>query len=109
MAIRQKASHVRGSNSARTTSSARCTNRVSVPSGALSERDSSADGKGDRHLLPERPFGCFAQKVPVPFSRPFSEAAIVAFLRQVYEVAGVGKFAEIRTVGSKNWKAIAGS
>jgi uncharacterized 2Fe-2S/4Fe-4S cluster protein (DUF4445 family) len=25
-------------------------------------------GKGDRHLLPERPFGCFAQKVPVPFS-----------------------------------------
>lgn len=23
--------------------------------------------KGDRHLLPERPFGCFAQKVPVPF------------------------------------------
>jgi hypothetical protein len=27
-------------------------------------------GKGDRHLLPERPFGCFAQKVPVPFSRP---------------------------------------
>ena len=26
-------------------------------------------GKGDRHLLPERPSGCFAQKVPVPFSR----------------------------------------
>ena len=26
------------------------------------------DGKGDRHLLPERPFGCCAQKVPVPFS-----------------------------------------
>ncbi len=26
------------------------------------------DGKGDRHLLPGRPFGCFAQKVPVPFS-----------------------------------------
>src|SRR5580765_2610733 len=25
-------------------------------------------GKGDRHLLPERPEGCFAQKVPVPFS-----------------------------------------
>ncbi len=25
-------------------------------------------GKGDRHLLPERPAGCFAQKVPVPFS-----------------------------------------
>jgi len=27
-------------------------------------------GKGDRHLLPERPGGCFAQKVPVPFSGP---------------------------------------
>ena len=26
--------------------------------------------KGDRHLLPERPFGCFAQKVPVPFFSP---------------------------------------
>ena len=25
-------------------------------------------GKGDRHLLPERPEGCCAQKVPVPFS-----------------------------------------
>ncbi len=25
-------------------------------------------GKGDRHLLPERPSGCCAQKVPVPFS-----------------------------------------
>ena len=25
-------------------------------------------GKGDRHLLPERPVGCFAQKVPAPFS-----------------------------------------
>ncbi len=24
---------------------------------------------GDRHLLPERPFGCFAQKEPVPFLR----------------------------------------
>ena len=23
--------------------------------------------KGDRNLLPERPFECFAQKVPVPF------------------------------------------
>jgi glycosyltransferase involved in cell wall biosynthesis len=25
-------------------------------------------GKGDRRLLPERPFGCFAQKAPVTFS-----------------------------------------
>jgi hypothetical protein len=25
-------------------------------------------GKGDRHLLPERPEGCCAQKVPVTFS-----------------------------------------
>jgi len=32
-------------------------------------------GKGDRHLLSERPFGCFAQKVPVPFS-PFWRLAV---------------------------------
>jgi len=32
--------------------------------------------KGDRTLLPERPFGCFAQKGPVPFSGdPFSQRA----------------------------------
>jgi len=30
--------------------------------------DRQTTGKGDRHLLPERPEGCFAQKVPVPFS-----------------------------------------
>jgi chromosomal replication initiator protein len=38
------------------------------------EADETGDlpgcGKGDRHLLPERPFGCFAQKVPVTFSAP---------------------------------------
>jgi hypothetical protein len=33
-----------------------------------SVRQKGSDGKGDRHLLPERPEGCFAQKVPVPFS-----------------------------------------
>ncbi len=27
----------------------------------------AAEGKGDRHHLPERPEGCFAQMVPVPF------------------------------------------
>ena len=27
-------------------------------------------GKGDRHLLPERPSGCCAQKVPVPLFPP---------------------------------------
>ncbi len=26
-------------------------------------------GKGDRHPLPERPFGCCARKAPIPFSR----------------------------------------
>jgi len=30
--------------------------------------DRETTGKGDRLLLPERPEGCFAQKVPVPFS-----------------------------------------
>ncbi len=29
--------------------------------------------KGDRHLLPERPSGCFAQKVPVPFFPLFQD------------------------------------
>ncbi len=35
----------------------------------LADRVPGKRGKGDRHLLPERPGGCFAQKVPVPFSR----------------------------------------
>jgi hypothetical protein len=35
-------------------------------------QESCGRKKGDRHLLLERPFGCFAQKVPVPF---FSLAA----------------------------------
>jgi hypothetical protein len=34
----------------------------------MAMRDSTR--KGDRHLLPERPEGCFAQKVPVTFSLP---------------------------------------
>jgi len=33
----------------------------------MAMRDSGK--KGDRHLLPERPSGCFAQKVPVTFFR----------------------------------------
>ena len=37
-------------------------------------------GKGDRHLLPERPFGCFAQKVPVPFSRRLVEPVLSLYL-----------------------------
>ena len=38
-----------------------------------------AEGKGDRHLLPERPSGCSAQKVPVPFSASDpAEAGFVA-------------------------------
>ncbi len=32
-------------------------------------REGAVDGKGDRHHLPERPGGCFAQMVPVTFSR----------------------------------------
>jgi len=31
--------------------------------------DDTGPGKGDSHLLPERPSGCFAQKVAVTFSR----------------------------------------
>ena len=33
----------------------------------IRDSESAADEKGDRNLLPERPEGCFAQKVPVPF------------------------------------------
>ncbi|HUT89027.1 MAG TPA: FG-GAP-like repeat-containing protein [Thermoguttaceae bacterium] len=36
--------------------------------GGLGNVQVSHLGKGDRHLLPERPGGCFAQKVPVTFS-----------------------------------------
>jgi hypothetical protein len=40
-----------------------------VFSGAAAAADATQPaGKGDRHLLPERPAGCSAQKVPVPFS-----------------------------------------
>jgi thiamine biosynthesis lipoprotein len=37
-------------------------------SSVLARGSRTGAGKGDRHLLPERPEGCFAQKVPVPFS-----------------------------------------
>jgi oxygen-independent coproporphyrinogen-3 oxidase len=40
-------------------------------------------GKGDRHLLPERPSGCFAQKEPVPFSAPQT----LADVRETLEAA----------------------
>ncbi len=35
--------------------------------------------KGDRHHLPERPFGCFAQMVPVPFFSPLRLEISLAF------------------------------
>jgi hypothetical protein len=42
---------------------------VAESSFAFLDRETIVEtGKGDRHLLPERPEGCFAQKVPVPFS-----------------------------------------
>jgi squalene-associated FAD-dependent desaturase len=48
-------------------------------------------GKGDRHLLPERPFGCCTQKLPVPFSlvlrdgtrRPFQWVIVAVAWRDV--------------------------
>jgi len=43
--------------------------------------------KGDRHLLPERPEGCFAQKVPVPFSAPVDVVVVpIGFLSDHLEV-----------------------
>jgi hypothetical protein len=45
------------------------------PDHAAMQREITPDcGKGDRHLLPERPFGCFAQKAPVTFSDTDTEA-----------------------------------
>ena len=43
--------------------------RVGLTSVRVGIETPDQQGKGDRHLLPERPFGCSAQKVPVPFSR----------------------------------------
>jgi hypothetical protein len=45
----------------------------------------SRRGKGDRHLLPERPFGCFAQKVPVTFS-----ASVEADKRRIFTFLSQG-------------------
>ena len=45
---------------------------VARASFAFLDRQTTRTGKGDRPLLPERPEGCFAQKVPVPFSAAFS-------------------------------------
>ena len=56
-------------------------------------------GKGDRHLLPERPFGCFAQKVPVPFSRWTAEARLLYDLQKVC----VDHEREIYTVDLVEW------
>ena len=57
----------------------------------------SGSGKGDRHLLPERPFGCCAQKVPVPFSAglsPFPPASPL-FPRLLLIAAAVAVLAAI--------------
>jgi SAM-dependent methyltransferase len=53
-------------------------------------------GKGDRHHLPERPFGCFAQMVPVPFSGPFSGPGEnqVLILKGVHR-CGTGGYVEL--------------
>ena len=57
-------------------------------------------GKGDRHLLPERPGGCFAQKVPVPFS-PFSptgDATVTVCHSRTRDLAAVTRQADILIV-----------
>jgi 4'-phosphopantetheinyl transferase len=69
-------------------------------------------GKGDRHLLPERPSGCFAQKVPVPFSLSFLDLARrffappeVAFLEQAPPERQPGIFLEFWTLKEAYIKA----
>jgi ferrochelatase len=53
----------------------------------------SVAGKGDRHLLPERPEGCSAQKVPVTFSgpggQPWLEPDLQDHLRRLHEEGSV--------------------
>jgi hypothetical protein len=44
--------------------------RLSEAMGVFARYPAQLSEKGDRHLLPGRPSGCFAQKVPVPFSVP---------------------------------------
>jgi hypothetical protein len=44
--------------------------------GDVKKQPFTARGKGNRHFLPERPFGCFAQKVPVAFSAAIFSAAL---------------------------------
>jgi 4-diphosphocytidyl-2-C-methyl-D-erythritol kinase len=62
----------------------------------------TAAEKGDRHLLPERPFGCFAQKVPVPFflgevpTGP--ENLVVRAVELLRRRAGVARGATMRLV-----------
>jgi 4'-phosphopantetheinyl transferase len=72
----------------------------------------SRAGKGDRHLLPERPFGCFAQKVPVPFcpscldlARRFFAAPEIAFLEQAPPERQPGLFLEFWTLKEAYIKA----
>lgn len=55
-----------------------------VPGCAVHTKD---DGKGDRHLLPEWPGGCCAQKVPVPFS------VVAEAIRASYRALGGGPVA----------------
>ena len=75
---------------------------IAVPFLLLAQwRDANRAGKGDRHLLPERPSGCFAQKEPVPFSRwKRLAAALTGFTLGMagpfaiqYAVSGPGIFA----------------
>ena len=69
-------------------------------------------GKGDRHLLPERPSGCFAQKVPVPLSlscldlarRDFAEPE-TAYLEQTPPERQAAVFLEFWTLKEAYVKA----
>ena len=71
-------------------------------------------GKGDRHLLPERPFGVLpAQKVPVPFSRPldwrpYRQAAYhprIGLLVQHRLSPGAAKFLSPGSSATRGWGA----
>ena len=50
---------------------------VGMEEGTLPHHRSIAEPKGDRLRLPERPGGCFAQTVPVPFPARWSKRTAV--------------------------------
>jgi methylenetetrahydrofolate dehydrogenase (NADP+)/methenyltetrahydrofolate cyclohydrolase len=63
----------------------------------LQKEEKGEKGKGDRHLLPERPGGNFAQKAPVTFS-PAGDATVTVCHSRTRDLAAVTRRADILIV-----------